>query len=247
MTAKVLSIDLLTIDAGTQCRVAISEEVVSDYAELIEASEDWPLGPIDVFHDGTDYLVADGFHRTLAAERVGRASIPCRIHKGTATDARIFGMTANDRHGLRMSRADKRFCVVWLLEHGGKMTQREVAEKAGVSASLVKSIVAERNAESVRGKVPDETPSNGSTRVNLTLTPQAEGGDSVADTAPQAPAAPAPRTPAEDLAHMRKIAVQHLEAAQRAADDMEQIQQSADHGTVIGAIQRALQLVRKWK
>lgn len=142
---ETLSIDLLRLDAGTQARVKTSEETVVEYAELLTEKTGWPFNnPVDVFHDGTDYFVADGFHRVLAANRVKRASVPCRIHSGTAHDAKIFGMTANDHHGLRMSRADKRSCVEWLLDNGGKMTQVELAKKAGVTDRFVRSIVAER-------------------------------------------------------------------------------------------------------
>lgn len=144
---ETLSIDLLRLDGGTQARIKISEETVESYAELIDAKKDWPFGPIDVFHDGSDYFVADGFHRTLAALRLDKASIPCVVHKGTAKDAMIFGMTANDKHGLRMSQADKRACVVWLLDNGPKMTQVEIAEKAGVSQRTVRKVVSERKPE----------------------------------------------------------------------------------------------------
>jgi len=172
MKTEALSIDLLRIDADTQSRVKISEETVDDYAELITASgKAWPLGDLAVFHDGTDYFVADGFHRTLAAQRVKRASIPCQIHKGTAKDARIFGMTANDRHGLRMSRADKRHCVEWLLDNGGKLTQVEIAEKAGVAVITVKRIVAERKAEKV-SMIPFETQNTGKTDQTSSPGPQ---------------------------------------------------------------------------
>ena len=61
-------------------------------------------------------------------------------------------MTANDTHGLRMTRADKRACVEWLLDNGGKMTQKKIAEKAGVSVWLVKDVVASLKADSIRGK-----------------------------------------------------------------------------------------------
>lgn len=144
---ETLSIDLLRLDGGTQARIKISEETVEAYAELIDASDKWPFGAVDVFHDGSDYFVADGFHRTLAALRLNKASVPCIVHKGTAKDARIFGMTANDKHGLRMSRADKRACVEWLLDNGPKLTQVEIAEKSGVSRDTVKRVVAERKEE----------------------------------------------------------------------------------------------------
>lgn len=150
---KTLSVGLLRIDGNTQNRLAINQEVVDDYAQLIvESDGKWPLGELDVFHDGSEYFVADGFHRTLSAERAKCPEVPCQIHNGTASDARIFGMTANDRHGLRMNRADKRACVEWLLDNGDKMTQTEVAQKAGVSKRLVQTIIAERNPESIAGK-----------------------------------------------------------------------------------------------
>lgn len=146
---ETLSIDLLKLDGGTQARVSTNSDTVDDYAEMIEnANGAWPFSsPVDVFHDGSEYFVADGFHRVLASLRMKRASVPCRVHRGNAKDAKIFGMTANDSHGLRMTRADKRSCVEWLLDHGGKMTQVEIAEKAGVVERTVKRIVADRKSE----------------------------------------------------------------------------------------------------
>jgi len=175
---KNLAIDLLRIDGGTQSRVAINEDVVTDYTSIIsEVGSGWPFPPIHVFHDGTDYFVADGFHRVLAGQRAKRGLIPCEIHKGTAEDAHIFGMTANDRHGLRMSREDKRACVEWLLDQPGRMSQKEIAEKAGVSRTTVQTIVADRNPASVNkqktGDIP-QTPSNGPKKLNLSFDPPEE-------------------------------------------------------------------------
>lgn len=184
---KPLSVDLIRIDGDTQSRIKINDDTIDEYYELIGDGE-WPFPPLDVFHDGTDYFLADGFHRILAAERAKRGSVPCVIHRGGARDARIFGMTANDRHGLRMSRADKRACVEWLLDQPGKMSQKEIAEKAGVTSRTVKSIVAERNPLSVQGKVkfaPDGTTGggeqNGSTSAPIQSPKQAPITDDEAD------------------------------------------------------------------
>lgn len=148
---ETLSIDLIRLDGGSQARIKSSEETIEAYAELIDASKgEWPFGPLDVFHDGSDYFLADGFHRTLAALRLSRASLPCRIHKGTAKDARIFGMTANDKHGLRMTRADKHACVEWLIENKRNLTQAEIAQMAGVDHRTVKRIVADRKEAALR-------------------------------------------------------------------------------------------------
>jgi hypothetical protein len=156
MKTENLSIDLLKFHGETQSRIKIDQDVVEDYAEIIRVSGEWPFPPLDVFTDGSEYWPADGFHRGLGAVQAKRASVPCNIHAGTARDARIFGMTANDKHGLRMTRADKRSCVEWLLDNGGKMTQAEIAEKAGVSTRWVRQIVADRNAESIKGKLANK-------------------------------------------------------------------------------------------
>jgi hypothetical protein len=150
---KSLSIDVLVLDADTQSRLSIHDETVLDYAELIEVDTtavEWPFPPVDVFHDGSRYMVADGFHRVLAAAKTKRASIPCIVHKGTATDALFFAMTANDNHGLRMTRADKRANVELLLDDYPKMTQKLIAETVGVCVRTVKSIVADRKPQKVQ-------------------------------------------------------------------------------------------------
>lgn len=162
MKTQVLAIDEIITDGDTQARVSINEDTVDEYAEMISDSKDWPFPPCDVFHDGTNYFAADGFHRVLAGHRSKRASIPCRVHKGTAKDARIFGMTANDKHGLRMTRADKRACIDWLIEHGGKLTQKEIAEKAGVSRRMVQYVFAEKRGVQTPEKA-QFAPSNGKT------------------------------------------------------------------------------------
>lgn len=146
MNTKPLSLDVIKLDHETQSRIAINEDAVEDYANILrfEPPDSWPFPPIDVFCDGSEYHAADGFHRCLGAKRANRSSAPCVIHKGTAYDARIFAMTANDRHGMRLSRADKRSNVEWLLDNRPAMTQKEIAEKAGVGRTLVQSIVSDR-------------------------------------------------------------------------------------------------------
>jgi uncharacterized ParB-like nuclease family protein len=146
MQPKPLSIDLIKLDGDTQSRLEINKDTVEDYAEILSAAQsgEWPFPPLDVFHDGKEYFAADGFHRCLGAKKAGRSSVPCVIHEGTAKDARIFGMTANDRNGLRMTRLEKRSNVEWLLDNGGKMPRKDIATSAGVSVRTVDSIISDR-------------------------------------------------------------------------------------------------------
>lgn len=240
MKSKPLSVDLIVTDAETQNRFEIHNEAVEDYAERIEAADDWPFPPLDVFHDGNNYYVADGFHRLLAAAKANRSSAPCRVHKGTSTDAKIFGMTANDNHGLRMSRAEKRGCVEWLLDNT-KLNQREVAEKAGVSRRMVAYIVAERK--------PKNAPTNGGEKVQIahppkSANPSTEGAAGsfegngvespppvsmqhsevapppVEDEPPETPPGPRPLTPKEQAIVNRALCKQLYGKLDRALDDL---------------------------
>lgn len=249
MKTQTLAIDLLRIDLDTQSRVSICEDAVESYADLI--GDEWPFPPLDVFHDGSIYVVADGFHRYLAASRVKRASIPCNIHNGTAFDARIFGMTANDRHGLRMSRADKRACVEWLLDNGGKMTQAEIAEKAGVNKSTVKRIVAERSPAAI--KAPPELDSKGS----MNPRPTDRGGshsdcgdatEDVADWSEDDVWEPAPQhDPEEEFKTQRSKTIKTAEALMRAFDDLETLRQGKEHGYAIAKCEELIVIAREWK
>lgn len=144
MTPRTLDLKAIRIDGDTQSRIQILDDVVADYAELIRDRPEWPFPNLTVFNDGKVYWLADGFHRFLAATRETLATVQCDVHQGTAVDARIFGMKANDKHGQRPTRADRRANVEWLLDNEPEMKQQEIADCAGVSRRTVCTIVASR-------------------------------------------------------------------------------------------------------
>jgi len=180
MTEKTLSIDLIRLDGDTQSRVRSNEDALAEYTAKVKGSDDWPeeYGSVDVFFDGAEYFMSDGFHRTLAAIRAGRSSIPCRVHSGSAWDAFVFGIAANSGRGVRQEDDDKRYIVGRFLDSGQKMTQAEIAEQARVSLWLVKDVVAKRKEESLRGQSP---PTTGSARVARNPNHTSSGGSGVSD------------------------------------------------------------------
>ena len=137
---KTLNLNSIIIDKGTQSRTQISEDTVSDYAEAMQAGDQFP--PITVFHDGVDYYLADGFHRLHAAKRLHKASIQADVRTGTLRDAILYSLGANRDHGLRRSNADKRKCVQTLLEdfEWGELSVNEMARICGVSPQLVTAV-----------------------------------------------------------------------------------------------------------
>ena len=137
---KTLNSNTVIIDKGTQSRAQISEDTVTDYAEAMQAGDTFP--PIVVFFDGVDYYLADGFHRLHAAKRLHKASIQADVRTGTLRDAILYSLGANRDHGLRRSNADKRKCVMTLLEdfEWGDLSVNEMARICGVSPQLVTAV-----------------------------------------------------------------------------------------------------------
>lgn len=138
-----IRLDALRLDGGTQPRAVLSETVIADYAEDMARGDHFP--PVDVFYDGADYWLADGFHRVHAAKRAGMQTIPAAIRQGTRRDAVLFSAGVNRAHGFRRSNADKRRQVVILLEdpEWRQWSDSEIGKRCGVSQPFVGKLRAE--------------------------------------------------------------------------------------------------------
>lgn len=137
-----LNLDLITADAGTQSRAAISEAVICDYKERMEAGDVFP--PLDVFcADGRQFFLVDGFHRYLAAHRIGVKQLHCAVHKGSERDALWFALGANKAHGTRPSPADKKYAIERALAKFPDKTQAEIAAHVGCSQGYVARVASE--------------------------------------------------------------------------------------------------------
>lgn len=132
-----LPIDLIRTDGGTQPRDTIDMIVVSEYAEAMENGETFP--PVTVFYDGSEYWLADGFHRYHATKRADRPTIEADLRQGTRRDAVLCSVGANAAHGLRRTNEDKRRAVVTLLsdEEWREWPDSKIAQYCGVSREYV--------------------------------------------------------------------------------------------------------------
>lgn len=145
-----IKLDDIVFDAGTQIRAAISEDVVSTYAERMQAGDAFP--PVALFHDGNRYYLADGFHRTLAARRIGAHDIQANVHAGTRDDALWFALGANSRNGQRLNEQDRQHAVEIALKTWPEKMQREIAEQVGCSQSLVSKVASRVTAFNTGGE-----------------------------------------------------------------------------------------------
>jgi hypothetical protein len=133
----------IAVDAGCQSRAAIDPGTVDDYSDAIRNGTQLP--PAIVFHDGTTFWLADGFHRRAAHAKAGSDTMRCDVRTGTRRDAVLYSVSANATHGLPRTSADKRRAVQTLLSDSewGTWSNRQIASACAVSESFVRSVRAD--------------------------------------------------------------------------------------------------------
>lgn len=147
-----LKLNRIRTDGGTQPRAMIDWNVVAEYVALLEDGVVFP--PVDVFHDGENYWLADGYHRMAAAGKVGQKEIAAVVHQGDRRAAILHSVGANATHGLRRSNADKRRAVETLLRdpEWSQWSDREIARRCNVDHKTVARLRSE-----YLGNSPDST------------------------------------------------------------------------------------------
>lgn len=129
-------------DGGTQPRAAIDLKHVKLLESQLEDGQE--LEPVTVFYDGTDYWLADGFHRWHAHRNQENQEIACIIHQGSVRDAVLYSVGANADHkpALPRTREDKRRAIMTLLQDAqwGEWSDSQIARQCRVNQSTVSRI-----------------------------------------------------------------------------------------------------------
>lgn len=140
----------IVADSFCQPRSSMNPEVIDAYAD--DMTEGAAMPPLTVFHDGSTYWLADGFHRLAAAFKLGLAEIDCDIRSGDKRTAIRYSCSANATHGLRRTTADKRRAVAAMVELEPTWSDRAIAEACLVSHQTV------NNYRKVSSKFDDRLP-----------------------------------------------------------------------------------------
>lgn len=126
----------------TQSRVRLNSETLADYAEAMRDGEEFP--PVELFFDGKNYYLVDGFHRFAAHMSVHGENEPINadVIPGSLRDAILCSVSVNATHGLPRTNADKRRAVSVLLsdEEWGQWSSREIARRCRVSDVFVEKV-----------------------------------------------------------------------------------------------------------
>ena len=155
----------IDINPDIQSRATgLNSEVVAEYAERFKSlagldvpddcNENSISAAIDLYDatgmprmevvtvDYQMYLLASGFHRFEALEKIGCQVAPVKIYEGWKTEAQYLSMIANRSHGLRRTNADKRKATVAALEHPWtyNLSSVQIGEIVGVSDKFVETV-----------------------------------------------------------------------------------------------------------
>lgn len=151
---KLTSVQISEIrtDGDTQNRCELDRDLVREYSRAMHDGAKFP--PMLVFFDGTNYWLADGFHRHAACVDVGLAFVDAEVREGCLREAQLYSFSANASHGKRRTNADKRKAVMAMLADAEwcQWASREIAKACSVSHTFVDRL----RSEVVTGNVASE-------------------------------------------------------------------------------------------
>lgn len=135
MKTESIALSSIRLDGGTQCRASLDQDHIATLADAWQDGAKMPA--VVVFHDGSNYWLADGFHRYHAAQKCEFRDIETEVRSGTRCDAVKFALGANAAHGLRRTNADKRRAVEIALKEFPRLSDSELARICAVNHKTV--------------------------------------------------------------------------------------------------------------
>jgi transposase-like protein len=138
-----VKLDDLVLSRDLQPRVGLDDATVADYAALYRDRGQTAMDPIRAYarEDGRPILTR-GFTRVAGARLAGLDALPCDLYAQADDEAMLIDSLSGNRHGLRLSNADKRRALKLYHERIARRrweSTREVAVLLGCSHELVSS------------------------------------------------------------------------------------------------------------
>jgi len=119
-----------------QSRAEINYEIVDEYAKMMNAGTDFDPAEAIYVPEENHYYVYNGAHR-LAAVLKTNTGLYVSFENGTQADAEWLALSANAKHGLRRSRADKQRVTRNALLMRPDLSDRKIAEHCQVDHKTV--------------------------------------------------------------------------------------------------------------
>jgi len=140
MKTKTIKLVDIVIDAGTQQREKINDDVVSEYTEAMKCGARFPA--ITAFFNGSSYYLVDGYHRYNASRNAGISDILADVIDGTKREAVLYSLGVNNTHGIRLTNADKRKAVLTMIldDEWKYWTDTKISKHCHVTSQFVGKI-----------------------------------------------------------------------------------------------------------
>lgn len=150
---SIISLEESGISGGAFAMREINQGHVEHLAHSNPA--EWP--PIKVTKSDMGYILIDGYHRKLAAPQLSLTEIlaDCKSYSNE-NDVIEAAFRANLKHGLKASNETRSDYAYWLHLTYPKLRQEEIAERVGVTQSVVSKAIARREARLAGEDAPEE-------------------------------------------------------------------------------------------
>lgn len=151
---KTIFLEDVDLDHSPMVRADLRPEAIEEYAAIYKKDKK-KLPPIDLFLNAGSqkYLIGDGMHRYQAMRTLSFKGCSANVRPGNYEDALKFALTANERHGIRRSQADKRRAVEEAIKQWPKVSNVQIANLSSVDDHTVKAV---RDWLEEQGKVAPE-------------------------------------------------------------------------------------------
>ena len=130
-----LAIQDIDIDPTIQIRRINHEDTIKRYEESFDK-----LPPIDVFETPEGLLLADGFHRISAAERLQHTEIEATVLKGSRLDAAEHAVVSNTKNAEPLTTEERNEGIRRLKQIHPEWKTRDFAKAMSVSHMTVKRV-----------------------------------------------------------------------------------------------------------
>jgi ParB-like chromosome segregation protein Spo0J len=166
-----LRLNQLTIDPTVDIRQKLDEETIQRYMDSFNE-----LPPVTIFRIDGELLLADGFHRATAAQRLGISEIEAEVKRGSRDDALEFAAYANTRHGRPLSTDERRQAIRRLKLLHPDWTSEHIGQLLGCGEHPVYTVL---KADEVKKQVPMGTSLSDRHLEEISHAPKEHWGDIV--------------------------------------------------------------------
>jgi hypothetical protein len=141
-----MNLEQVEVDNSFNPRIgALDQDAVNEYAQHIEALP--PMVAFELEGQNRTVLVC-GFHRYAAHQLAGAETASFDIRQGTEDEAREYADLDNLRHGIRLTRSEKRLVIRRYLARNSRMSDSVVARACHTTDKTVRSVRREMEATS---------------------------------------------------------------------------------------------------